>query len=177
MLGQAKWIKQEGSVKNRYRTDRCSTQKRWIGAVATTVTFSVQAKRKLLADQYPLVLINGARLAQEIRAEIANTGLTLVEILQRQSAWYQTNQRAILDDRIAFGVHWGLPIIGLRNQEHQKNSQVSIPNWRNQEPFINDRAVAGTTGLSRSSKIACFSSPVEVETQPVSVCQRLPNHT
>ena len=42
--------------------------------VVTTGTFSVKAQQEVLADQYPLVPINGVRLAQELRAELVRTG-------------------------------------------------------------------------------------------------------
>ena len=84
----------------------------WIGVVVTTGTFSVKAQQELLADQYPIVLINGSRLAQEVRAEMVRTGLSLSDVLHRETAWYRSNRRLLSPDRIAFGDHWGAQLDG-----------------------------------------------------------------
>ena len=75
--------------------------------VVTTGTFSVRAQKEVLADQYPLVLIDGARLAHEIREEMVDRGLKLLDILVREKTWYGNNQRSLAPDRIVFGDHWG----------------------------------------------------------------------
>ena len=111
ILGQAKCIKPGSSVRGADLARTVARLKRgWIGVVVTTGTFSVRAQQELLADQYPIVLINGTRLAQEVRAEMVNTGLTLTDILHRETAWYRSNQRVLSPDRIGFGDHWGTPI-------------------------------------------------------------------
>ena len=110
VLGQAKCIRPESSVSG---VDLARTVARlrrgWIGVVVTTGTFSVSAQRELLSDQYPVVLINGTRLAQEIRKEMVRTGITLNDLLHREAAWYRANQRMLAAERIAFGDHWGIP--------------------------------------------------------------------
>ena len=108
MLGQAKCIKPGSTVAGIDLARTVARLKRgWIGVVVTTGTFSVRAQQEVLADQYPLVLINGLRLAQEVRSEMVRTGLTLEDLLQRETAWYQANQRMLAPDRVAFGDHWG----------------------------------------------------------------------
>ena len=108
VLGQAKCIKPGSTVAGIDLARTVARLKRgWIGVVVTTGTFSVRAQQEVLADQYPLVLINGLRLAQEVRSEMVRTGLTLEDLLQRETAWYQANQRMLAPDRVAFGDHWG----------------------------------------------------------------------
>ena len=53
---------------------------------------------------------NGVRLAQELRAELVRTGLTLEDVLQRETEWYEANQRTLAADRVVFGDYWGAPI-------------------------------------------------------------------
>ena len=112
VLGQAKCIKPGSSVAGIDLARTVARLKRgWIGVVVTTGAFSVKAQQELLIDQYPLVLVNGARLAQEVRKEIVQTGLTLQEVLERETAWYEANRRMMTADRIVFGDHWGNPIM------------------------------------------------------------------
>ena len=111
VLGQAKCIKPRSSVRGIDLARTVARLKRgWIGAVVTTGTFSVRAQQEVLADQYPLLLVNGARLAQEVHNELGRTGLELEDILSREAAWYEANQRTLNADRIVFGDHWGDPL-------------------------------------------------------------------
>ena len=111
VLGQAKCINPRSSVAGVDLARTVARLKRgWIGVVVTTGTFSVKAQQEVLADQYPLVLINGVRLAQELRAELVRTGLTLEDVLQRETEWYEANQRTLAADRIVFGDYWGAAI-------------------------------------------------------------------
>ena len=108
VLGQAKCIAPGSSVRGIDLARTVARLKRgWIGVVVTTGTFSVKAQQELLSDQYPLVLIDGTRIAQEIRAEMVRTGIALNDLLLRETAWYQKNQRMLAADRIVFGDHWG----------------------------------------------------------------------
>lgn len=111
VLGQAKCIRPGTSVRGIDLARTVARLKRgWIGVVVTTGTFSVKAQQEVLADQYPLLLVNGTRLAQEVHEEIARTGLKLEEVLRREVAWYEANQRTLVADRVAFGDHWGDPV-------------------------------------------------------------------
>ena len=110
VLGQAKCLKPGTSVGGADLARTVARLKRgWIGVVVTTGAFSVKSQQEVLADQYPLVLINGTRLAQEVRAEMVQTGLTLEDVLRRETAWYDANQRMLAADRVVFGDHWGDP--------------------------------------------------------------------
>jgi hypothetical protein len=55
---------------------------------------------ELAEDKYPLVLINGKRLAQELERATVSEGMTLRELLDRESDWYETKQRLISAHRI-----------------------------------------------------------------------------
>jgi hypothetical protein len=63
----------------------------WIGSFVTTGAISEMAQREVLADGYPLTLINGKRLAQELLAELARTGDQLDHVLEREKAWHEAN--------------------------------------------------------------------------------------
>ena len=90
VLGQAKCIKPSSSVRGMDLARTVARLKRgWIGVFVTTGAFSVRAQQELLTDQYPIVLIDGTRLVQEVREEMVHTGLTLTEILNRETAWYR----------------------------------------------------------------------------------------
>ena len=108
VLGQAKCIAPENNV---FGIDLARTVARlkrgWIGVVVTTGAFSVSAQQELLIDQYPLVLIDGSRVAREVREEMVQTGIALNDLLHREAAWYEANQRMLGAERIVFGDHWG----------------------------------------------------------------------
>ena len=70
-----------------------------------------------MSDQYPLVLIDGARLAHEVQSEMINKGLKLEELLDRETVWYRHNERALAADRVAFGDHWGHPVEASENDK------------------------------------------------------------
>lgn len=111
VLGQAKCIKPTKSVAGFDLARTVARLKRgWIGVVVTTGTFSTKAQEEVLSDQYPLILINGPRLAQEVRAEMTQNRLGLKQILDRETDWYNRNERALAADRVVFGDHWGEPI-------------------------------------------------------------------
>ena len=113
ILGQAKCIKPGNSVPGADLARTVARLKRgWVGVVVTTGTFSTKAQQELLADQYPVVLINGTRIAQEVWAEIVRTGLSLTDILHRETEWYRSNQRMLAPDRVALGNHRGTPLAG-----------------------------------------------------------------
>lgn len=108
VLGQAKCIKPGTSVAGIDLARTVARLKRgWIGVLVTTGSFSVRAQQEVLTDQYPLVLINGVRLAQEVRSEMVRTGLALDDLLRRETAWYRENLRMLSADRVAFGDYWG----------------------------------------------------------------------
>jgi hypothetical protein len=65
VLGQAKC--EAGAVGGLHLARTVARLRRgWLGVLVTTGYFSLAAQRELLDDQYPLVLVHGLRLAQEV---------------------------------------------------------------------------------------------------------------
>jgi hypothetical protein len=88
-------------------------QRGWLGVFVTTGAFTRQAQAECDIDKYPLVLVNGQRVAQEIRMELAETGLGLEELFQREAKWYASNHsslpaESILQDRRSGHEIWRL---------------------------------------------------------------------
>lgn len=80
-------------------------QRGWIGVFVTTGVFSRSVQEELYEDKYPVVMINGKRLATELRLLLEQEGVTLTELLHREKAWYEENLQPleasrILDDTI-----------------------------------------------------------------------------
>lgn len=75
-------------------------QRGWLGVFVTTGAFTRPAQVECDVDKYPLVLVNGQRLAQEVRKELAATGLGLDELIQREADWYASNQSSLPAENI-----------------------------------------------------------------------------
>lgn len=80
-------------------------QRGWMGVYVTTSIFSEPAQLELAEDKYPLLLINGKRLVQELERATVEEGLPLRQLLERETSWYNSNERPypatrILDDSI-----------------------------------------------------------------------------
>ena len=57
----------------------------------STGIFAKQAQIELEVDGYPMVLINGQRLAQALQKEMEATGLRLEMLFEREASWYTSN--------------------------------------------------------------------------------------
>ena len=75
VLGQAKCQRSPISAPDLARVV-ARLQRGWMGAYVTTGVFSEAAQLELAEDKYPLVLINGKRLAQELERATVAEGLT-----------------------------------------------------------------------------------------------------
>lgn len=80
-------------------------QRGWLGVFVTTAVFSDQSQLELIEDKYPIVLINGRRLAQELQQITVAEGVSLQELFDRETAWYMAHQQPfpparILDDSV-----------------------------------------------------------------------------
>ncbi len=111
VLGQAKCQKSPISAPDLARVV-ARLQRGWMGAYVTTSVFSEPAQLELAEDKYPLVLINGKRLAQELERATVAEGVSLRDLLDRETQWYEVNERIIsasriLDDSV-FGFHANL---------------------------------------------------------------------
>jgi hypothetical protein len=104
VLGQAKCQRSPISAPHLARVV-ARLQRGWMGVYVTTSEFSEPAQLELAEDKYPLVLVNGKRLAQELEQAMVAEGITLPELLERETNWYHTNElpyapSRILDDSI-----------------------------------------------------------------------------
>lgn len=94
ILGQAKCISINSSVSGRDISRVVARlQRGWIGVFVTTGIFSEKCQKEVFYDKYPLVLINGMRLAEEIKEILRKTDQTLNNLLQSQTEWYSENIR------------------------------------------------------------------------------------
>jgi hypothetical protein len=96
VLGQAKCVAPTSSVNGKDLARLVARlQRGWFGAFVTTGVFSTAAQRELYDDEYPVVLINGKRLAREVQMLLINEGVTLAALLERERQWYDKNLRAL----------------------------------------------------------------------------------
>lgn len=75
-------------------------QRGWIGVFVTTGIFSRRTQEELFEDKYPVILINGKRLAREIRLILNQEDITLNQLLERERAWYETNLQPMDASRV-----------------------------------------------------------------------------
>ena len=96
VLGQAKCLTTEASVGGRDLARLVARlQRGWFGVFVTTGVFSTAAQQELYEDRYPVVLINGKRLARELRLLLNTEGASLAQLLERERQWYEANLRAL----------------------------------------------------------------------------------
>ena len=94
ILGQAKCIKTSSSVSAKdIARVVARLQRGWIGAFVTTGLISEKCQREVLYDKYPLVLINGMRLAEEIKEILRKSDQSLESLLDSQTEWYSENTK------------------------------------------------------------------------------------
>jgi hypothetical protein len=101
VLGQAKCISPSGSISGADLARVVARlQRGWIGVFVTTGTYTRSAQLELYEDRYPLVLINGRRLAAELRMVTNTEGISLDELLAREDRWYAANHQRLDPGRI-----------------------------------------------------------------------------
>lgn len=82
VLGQAKCTKPNDPTNGRDIARTVARLKRgWIGAYVTTSFFSESVQREVNEDGYPLMMINGKKIAQVVAAEMFEKKMTLDEYL------------------------------------------------------------------------------------------------
>lgn len=92
VLGQAKCQGIRSSIGGRDLARLVARlQRGWLGVFVTTGVFSPAAQKELDEDKYPLLLINGQRLARELRLLLSEEGITLDELLKQAVEWYDTH--------------------------------------------------------------------------------------
>lgn len=96
VLGQAKCEKLNKPTNGLHIARLAARLRRgWVGAYVTTSYFSVPVQKEVLTDRYPVVLVDGLRLATVVRRYIIDHGVPLETLLDGLSTQY--------DDRIGFG--------------------------------------------------------------------------
>jgi len=102
MLGQAKCEVLTGHVNGKDIARLIARLKRgWVGSFVTTQTFSVPLQQEILDDNYPLLLINGLKVAEIVQKELKLSEYkTLSDYLDSITKLYQRksiNPESILD--------------------------------------------------------------------------------
>jgi len=85
-------------------------QRGWIGVFVTTGIFSRAAQEELVEDKYPVLLINGKRLARELRLLLNEEGISLGEFLEREQRWYESRLQTLDPARILHDAAFGTPV-------------------------------------------------------------------
>jgi hypothetical protein len=104
VLGQAK-CEALGSPTNGMDVARTVARLRrgWIGVYVTTSYFSGSVQTEVIQDRYPILLINGKRLAEELYAEILRRGnQPLVELLSEIEGEYGSISEMSDPDQVLF---------------------------------------------------------------------------
>ncbi len=86
-------------------------QRGWIGVFVTTGVFSRAAQEELYQDKYPVILINGSRLAREIRLLTNEEGISLQQLLDREARWYEEHPQTLDAIRILDDSLFGTPVL------------------------------------------------------------------
>jgi len=96
VLGQAKCEKLTKATNGLHIARLAARLRRgWVGVFVTTSYFSIPMQREILNDRYPVVLVDGARIASVVRKYQADHGIELLVLLDQLSEIYE--------DRIGFG--------------------------------------------------------------------------
>jgi len=101
VLGQAKCTGIRTAVSSRDLTRVVARlQRGWLGVYVTTGVFSESSQEELYSDKYPVALINGKRLAREIRLIMNTENINLEDLLARERKWYEENMELVDASRI-----------------------------------------------------------------------------
>jgi hypothetical protein len=93
VYGQAKCEKPSSTTSGRDVARTVARLRRgWIGIYVTTGSFSEPVQREIIEDEYPLLLIPGSRIAQEVEEMLHESALaTLGELLNDISSTYRAS--------------------------------------------------------------------------------------
>jgi hypothetical protein len=81
-------------------------QRGWFGVFVTTGIFSRAAQLELAEDRYPIVLINGQRVAKVLFEVLTQERVTLPDLLDRETDWYVRNSTRLSPNRILEDAFW-----------------------------------------------------------------------
>ena len=114
VLGQAKCISPISSINSKDLARVVARlQRGWLGVYVTTGVYSEPAQSELFDDRYPIVLVNGKRLARELRLILNAEKIELIDLLKREQAWYESHVELIEPERIVDQTTFGTPISDL----------------------------------------------------------------
>ena len=114
VLGQAKCVSPSSSIGGVDLARLVARLRRgWIGVFVTTGAFSDRAQHELFEDDYPVVLIDGKRLVQELVQAMAIEGIGLVDLLEREADWYDHSLSRRDPARIVGGPDGGVPVFDI----------------------------------------------------------------
>ena len=107
VLGQAKCVGAATSVSGHALARVVARlQRGWIGVFVTTGIFSRAAQLELEEDRYPVVLINGKRLAKVLFEVLTQERISLLDLLDRETEWYVRNSTRLSPNRILEDAFW-----------------------------------------------------------------------
>jgi hypothetical protein len=107
VLGQAKCVGVETAIGGQALARVVARLRRgWVGVFVTTGLFSRAAQIELAEDRYPVVLINGARVAKTLFEVLTQERISLQELLDRETDWYVRNFTRLTPDRILEDEFW-----------------------------------------------------------------------
>jgi len=92
VLGQAKCVPISKPISGLHKARVVARlQRGWLGVFVTTSVFSRSAQLEVFEDKYPILLINGQKLAQIVEAVCTRERIELEKLLDRETAWYEEN--------------------------------------------------------------------------------------
>lgn len=144
VLGQAKCVALNSQIGGQALARVVARlQRGWIGVFVTTGVFSRAAQLELAQDRYPVVLINGQRLARVLFEVLTQERIGLQELLDRETEWYLRNSThfppsRILEDAFSFTSTNILPNIQNDDQEdgHIQRYAARAEPYRNRPPVV-----------------------------------------
>ena len=94
ILGQAKCEKLDRATNGLHIARLAARLRRgWVGVYVTTSYFSIPVQREVLSDRYPILLVDGARLATLVRSHLQSSGVNLADFLTRITLDYEKRIR------------------------------------------------------------------------------------
>ena len=89
VLGQAKCEKLDRPTNGLHIARLAARLRRgWLGVYVTTSYFSIPVQREVLADRYPMMLIDGRRLAEIVRRYTSDSESSLQDLLEELASSY-----------------------------------------------------------------------------------------
>jgi len=111
VLGQAKCVSPKTSIGPTELARLVARLRRgWIGVFVTTGIFTDQAQKEVLSDNYPLLLIPGKAVDQEVNKILNHDKVSLDEFLRQEEMWYKGHIRHVDASRAAEEINLGVEV-------------------------------------------------------------------